>query len=208
MMKALVAGLGDADVNNIAFYYATQKPGKAQTPAAGNPAAGKAAAPACDGCHGDAAAGTTPALAGQDASYFVAAMNAYRDGSRANPMMKGLVASISDAVSADIAAWYARQQPRPPKLARTLGLSDWIERCDRCHGVNGNSTDPRLPALAAQRAEYLEGVLNAFRTGARKSPAMTAMSNMLTEADVGMLASHYARQKARAVVYVQLPAPK
>ena len=35
---------------------------------------------------------------------------------------------------------------------------------------------------------------------------MAAMSKALTEADVGMLAAHYARQKARAVVYVQLPA--
>ena len=80
------------------------------------------------------------------------------------------------------------------------------ERCDRCHGVNGNSTDPRVPALAAQRADYLERILNAYRTGARKSTAMSAMSKVLTEADVGMLAAYYSQQKARAVVYVQLPA--
>jgi cytochrome c553 len=35
---------------------------------------------------------------------------------------------------------------------------------------------------------------------------MTAMSKMLTDADVGMLAAYYSQQKARAVVYVQLPA--
>jgi cytochrome c553 len=34
---------------------------------------------------------------------------------------------------------------------------------------------------------------------------MSAMSKVLTEADVSQLAGHYARQKARAVVYVQLP---
>ena len=62
-----------------------------------------------------------------------------------------------------------------------------------------------MPALAAQRAEYLERMLNAYRTGERKSPAMSAMSKVLTEADVGKIASHYSRQKARAVVYVQLP---
>jgi cytochrome c553 len=35
---------------------------------------------------------------------------------------------------------------------------------------------------------------------------MAAMSEMLTEADVENLAAHYARQRARAVVYVTLPA--
>jgi len=60
--------------------------------------------------------------------------------------------------------------------------------------------------LAAQRFDYLEKVLQAYRTGARKSPAMAAMSEVLTEADVENLAAHYARQKARAVVYITLPA--
>jgi cytochrome c553 len=40
LMKALVSGLGEADVNNIAVFYAAQKPGRAQTPAPGNVAAG------------------------------------------------------------------------------------------------------------------------------------------------------------------------
>jgi cytochrome c553 len=34
---------------------------------------------------------------------------------------------------------------------------------------------------------------------------MAAMSDVLSEADVENLAAHYARQKARAVVYVTLP---
>ena len=35
---------------------------------------------------------------------------------------------------------------------------------------------------------------------------MAAMSEGLTEADVGNLAAYYARQKARTVVYIALPA--
>jgi cytochrome c553 len=35
---------------------------------------------------------------------------------------------------------------------------------------------------------------------------MAAMSDILTEPDVENLAAHYARQKARAVVYVTVPA--
>jgi cytochrome c553 len=90
-------------------------------------------------------------------------------------------------------------------VRKPLTTAELAERCDRCHGANGNSMDPRLPALAAQRVDYLEKVLHAYRTGARKSPAMAAMSEMLTEADVESLAAHYARQRARGVVFVILP---
>jgi len=210
MMKAMVAGLSDADVGNIALFYAAQKPGKAQTPAAGNEAAGKTAAATCVACHGEAGAGTdtAPGLAGQDAQYFVAAIDAYKGGSRTDPLMKGPATSISDAAAKDLAAYYAKLQPQPPKLSKILGMADWVQRCDRCHGINGNSTDPRIPALAAQRPDYLEMVLEAYRTGARKSQAMAAMSTMLTAADVRDVAAYYSRQKARAVVYVVLPARK
>jgi cytochrome c553 len=208
LMKALVAGLGEADINNIALFYAAQKPGKAQTPAPGNAAAGKAAAAACAGCHGEAgvSAGATPSLAGQDAQYFAAAMRSYKDGSRTDPMMKGPATTIGDSALADLGAYYASLTPQAPKVSKTLDTGDWVQRCDRCHGINGNSTDPRMPAIAAQRVDYLQRVLNAYRTGARKSTAMSAMSKVLTEAEIGMLADYYSQQKARAVIYVQLPA--
>ena len=208
MMKSLLGAIGDADLNNIALYYALQKPARAQTPAAGNAAAGKAAAAACAACHGDAGVSgspATPSLAGQDAQYFAAAIRGYADGSRKDDAMKGLAAALDERATRDLAAFYAAQQPQRPKVRKPLTTAELAERCDRCHGVNGNSTDPRLPALAAQRVEYLERVLHAYRTGARKSPAMAAMSEILTETDVENLAAHYARQSARAFVYVILP---
>ena len=70
------------------------------------------------------------------------------------------------------------------------------QRCDRCHGVNGNSTDPRAPALASQRADYLEKVLRAYQKGERKSTAMTAMLDGLSDADIEALAAHYSRQQS------------
>jgi cytochrome c553 len=207
LMKALVSGLSEADIENIALFYASQKPARAATPADGDRRAGKAAAAACAACHGEAgvSAGATPSLAGQDAQYFVTAMRAYRDGLRSDPLMKRPAAAVPDGALPDLAAWYASLAPQAPRFARPLSISDWVERCDRCHGVNGNSTDPRMPALAAQRADYLELVLNAYRTGARSSPAMAAMSKVLTEADIRELSEYYSRQRARPVVYVQLP---
>lgn len=210
MMKMLVAGLSDADVDNIAAFYAMQKPAKARTPAPGNVAAGKAAAAPCAGCHGASGTGTgaAPGLAGQDAQYFVAAMRAYRDGTRPDLGMKGPATSVSDSVARDLAAYYATLEPQQPRMEKVLSMSDWVERCDRCHGLNGNSADPRMPAIAAQRRDYLEIVLDAYRTGARRSAAMAAMSKMLTPSDVKALAAYYARQTARSPVYVVLPAPK
>jgi cytochrome c553 len=91
------------------------------------------------------------------------------------------------------------------KVRKPLTSAEWAQRCDRCHGINGNSTDPRSPALAGQRVEYLEKVLHDYRTGARRSPPMAAMSAVLTEEDVDTLATYYARQQARAFVYVIVP---
>lgn len=207
MMKTLVSGLSDADINNIAVFYATQKPGKAQTPAPGNQAAGKTAAAACAGCHGEGGVSTStaPSLAGQDAQYFTAAMRAYKDNSRTDPSMKAPASSIDENTIKDMAAYYANQAPQQPKVRKSLTVADLAQRCDRCHGVDGNSNDPRSPALAAQRTDYLERVLRMYRTGERKSKAMTAMMDGLSDADLDGLAAHYARQKARAVIFVPLP---
>lgn len=208
MMKSLVTSLTDADLNNLALYYGLQKPRRAETPAAGDQAAGKKAAADCAGCHGEQGVSTNPAnpsLAGQDAEYLFAALKAYKDGSRAEGTMKNAVATLDGTAMKNLAAFYAAQQPQPPKVARPLSTAEWVQRCDRCHGINGNSTDPRAPAIAAQRADYLAKVLHAYHKGTRKDSVMAAMSSILTDADVDGLAAYYARQRARAFVYVTVP---
>ena len=208
VMKSMLASVTDAEIDNIALYYALQKPARASTAAAGDAAAGKSAAAACSGCHGESgvsATATTPSLAGQDAEYLVAALAAYKDGSRVDEAMSGIAGSLDAAAAKNVAAFYAGQQPQPTKVRRPLTTAEWVQRCDRCHGVNGNSIEPDLPALAAQRQDYLEKALHAYRTGEHKDSRMAAMSEGLTEADVENLAAYYARQKARSVVYVIVP---
>ena len=210
MMKTLVSGLSETDLNNIALYYALEKPGKAKTPAPGNAAAGKTAAAGCVGCHGEGGVSgnpTTPSLAGQEAQYFIDAMRAYKDGSRSDATMKGPASAIDEATAKNLAAYYAAQTPQAPKVGKPLTVAEWAERCDRCHGVNGNSTDPRSPALAAQKVEYLERVLRAYKKGERKSKEMAVMSEGLDDALIDGLAAHYARQKARGLAYLVLPPP-
>ena len=209
LMKSMMGAVADSDLDNIALYYALQKPARAPTPAAGDQAAGKAAASACAGCHGDKGVSSNPAmpsLAGQDAQYLAAALHGYKDGSRGDETMSGLAASIDEPAAKNLAAFYSSLEPQSTNVRKPLTTAEWAQRCDRCHGVDGNSADPRLPALAAQRTDYLQKVLQAYRKGERKSPQMAAMSEGLTEADIDNLSAYYARQKARAVVFIAVPA--
>jgi cytochrome c553 len=208
LMKSMAVAISDANATNMALYFALQKPAPAKTPAPGDAAKGKAAADACAGCHGEQGVSgtpTTPSLAGQDAEYTAAALRAYKDGTRNNETMKGLATPLDDAAIKNLAAYYATQQPQAPKVRKPLTTQEWTERCERCHGLNGNSTSPRLPALAGQRTDYLIKVLLAYRTGARKSSEMAAMSGDLTENDIDNLAAYFAGQRARSVLYVVTP---
>lgn len=208
VMKSILAPVADTDLSNVALYYALQRPTRAQNAGPGDQAAGKTAAAACSGCHGEkgvSANPATPSLAGQDAEYLVAAIGAYKDGSRNDEAMKGIAVSLDEVTAKNLAAFYANQQPQPTKVRKPLTTAEWVQRCDRCHGLNGNSTEPDLPALAAQRQDYLDKTLRAYRTGERRSPQMAAMVDALTDADVENLAAYYSRQKSRSVVYVLLP---
>ena len=207
-MKSMLTAVNDTAMSDVALFYALQKPARAKTPAAGDQAAGKAASASCGGCHGeDGVSGTpaTPSLAGQDAQYVVAALLAYKDGSRANDTMKGLAASLDANAMKNLAAYFAAQQPKAPNVRKPLTTAEWVERCNRCHGVNGNSTDPRFPMLASQRVEYLEKALLDYRAQTRKSNEMHAMAGGLSEGDIDNLAAFYAHEKARAVLFVPLP---
>lgn len=208
MMKPIAAGLSDIDTNAVALYYALLKPAKTANAGKGDAGAGKAAATSCAGCHGDNGNSTspdTPTLAGQDAEYLHAATKAYKDGSRAEEAMKGIASALDDKTMRDLAAYYASQAPVQLAVRKPLGLSEWVDRCDRCHGTNGNSIDPTIPALASQRADWLEAALNAYRKGERKSAAMSAMTAQLSEADIKEIAAYYSRQTARPVTYVIVP---
>jgi cytochrome c553 len=78
----------------------------------GNPEAGKQKAATCAACHG--ADGNSPnpqfpRLAGQYEDYIVKALMDYKSGERKNPIMSGMVANLSAADIADIAAYFSSQ---------------------------------------------------------------------------------------------------
>ena len=208
MMKSVLGAVGDVDIGHLALFYALQKPSRTQAPAPGDPQAGKAGTAGCAGCHGDlgiSSAPTTPSLAGQDPQYLIAALRAYKNGDRADATMKALAASIDENAFKDMAAYYAAQEPQALNIQPPPTTEEWAQKCDRCHGIKGNSTDARIPALAAQRSEYLQAQLRDFQTSRRASHAMAAMSGVLNEDEIKNLATYYSHQSARAVVFIAPP---
>jgi cytochrome c553 len=146
-----------------------------------------------------------PSLAGQDAEYLAAALGTYKAGARSDDTMKGIASGLGAGAVRNMAAYYAGLEPQPPNVRKPATTEEWAQKCDRCHGINGNSADPRLPALAGQRTDYLERALRAFKSGERKSPQMAAMSAGLTEEDITNLAAYYAGQRARAAIFIIVP---
>ena len=109
VMQGMAAPLSDADMKNVAAFYAgkTAKPGFAKNKdlvQLGEKIYRGGIAdrmiPACAGCHGPSGAGIPsqyPRLAGQHADYTAAQLTAFRGGTRANsPQMAGVAAKMND----------------------------------------------------------------------------------------------------------------
>jgi cytochrome c553 len=208
MMTSMVATLDDAVIENIALYYALQQPQRSTASGDGDPAAGAEAAAACAGCHGEvgnSAKPDTPGLAGQDALYLAKAVNSYADGKRDHETMKSLVVDLSDADIENLSAFYVAQEPEAPAVRKPLTTAEWAQRCDRCHGIDGNSMDPLMPSLAGQREDYLAKAMRAYKEGNRTNPMMDAMSQALSDTEINNIGAYYAGKQHKAVVFVQVP---
>jgi len=67
--------------------------------------------------------------------------------------------------------------------------------CAACHGVDGNSTDPRYPKLAGMNQEYLMRQLRAFASGKRREETMSAIIAGIDPDNFSALASYYEKMK-------------
>ena len=80
-----------------------------------------------------------------------------------------------------------------PALAQPL--TGRLAQCDACHGPGGNSATAGTPSLAGQPAIFLENQLVLLREGMREVPQMAASVQGLKDAEIRLIARHYARQK-------------
>ncbi len=78
--------------------------------AAGNAENGKQKAATCFACHGTDGTAVDPQyprLAGQYILYLQRVLHEYKDGQRDNPIMKGMVATLSDQDIEDVPAYFS-----------------------------------------------------------------------------------------------------
>ncbi len=209
MTKALKP-LNDKQLGYIALYFALQDSNltRAQTPIEAGAPVAKDTLAVCAKCHGAdgyATSAATPSLAGQELAYMLKSLQEYKDKTRDDDTMSPKVAKLSDAEMKDLVAYYANLTPKGPTASKPLTAAQWAEKCDHCHGVNGNSVRPEVPALAGQKLDYLQNVLTAYRSGKRTSREMSAMTSVLSDDDILGLAAHYAYQKPRSFVFVPAP---
>ena len=198
MMQALVKPLSPGDIENIAYFFAGNEPRRAGTPATGDAYAGVAIAEPCAKCHGQDGNSTDPKLprlSGLDAQYLEAAVNAYKDGTRTHDIMRSQVSTLGEQDVKDLAAFYASKEPEALPVRKLLTVAEWTEKCSRCHGASGNSTDTRFPVLAGQDEAYLAKAIGLYHVGERSNELMFAMSFLMTESDIKKLAAYYTRQR-------------
>lgn len=199
-MAGQVANLDKVTMENLAAYFAAQTPVARPAPAKGDKVAGEPLSGKCGGCHGKeghSADAVTPSLAGQDAQYLVKTMQNYRDGGRAHPEMKAMLAGVKDADLAHIAAFYVAQAPVAASQAKPTAGLQWAERCDKCHGPGNDNPAMVTPILDGQPVAYLAKALKDYREGKRVQSAMHAMGAPLTDADIQAIAEYYSSRAPR-----------
>lgn len=171
-----------------------------QTPI-GDAKAGAAIATACGACHGATGVSENPqwpSLAGQNAAYSVAALKAFKSGARADAMMSGVAAGMSDTDMQNAAAYFAAAKCKSAggdKAKAELGKAK-AASCAACHGAAGISSNPAWPNLAGQPADFLSNSLKSFQAD-RTSPMMTGVAKALSVTDIENLAAYYANASCK-----------
>jgi cytochrome c553 len=208
LMRKLAGDLDETTMKEMGVFYAVQTPQQSPTQGEGDINVGRRLSESCESCHGvdgNAKNPSMPTLAGQDAKYFLKAMTHYKDGTRKHQKMFEAVETFSEQDMIDLATYYAAEEPRRRDVRMPLKSTEWITRCERCHGIDGNSSDPRFPMLAGQDETYLHNMLKAYANGAIEHTTMYAMAASLSEMDIKRIAAYFASQQPKAVVYMQLP---
>lgn len=177
--------------------------------AQGDAQAGAGKVATCAACHGptgnDSLLPNVPKIGGQNETYLLKQLIEIRDDIRVVPLMKPMVANLTDQDLADIAAHYATvelplgavdeaKRELGAKLYRSGDESIGVAACSACHSVNGKGINSAgFPSLSGQDVAYTELQLKAFRAGERTNDAaeiMRSISARLSDAEIAALASY------------------
>ena len=202
-MKSLLALSLSALISVSAFASETKAPAK--------PDLAKGAEKAtqvCAACHtadGSRGSPANPILQGQHTEYLVKQLTEFKAGKRANPIMSGLAAALTEDDMKNVAAFYNSKTAKPgfAKDKALVALGEKIYRggiaakqvpaCAGCHSPTGAGIPAQYPRVAGQHADYAEAQLVAFRSGARGNSAqMAAIAARMSDKEIKAVADYVA----------------
>lgn len=171
-------------------------------------AKGEAAFAMCVACHaadGNSTTPVNPKLSQQHPEYLIKQLQEFKSGKRANAVMSGMVAGLSNDDMRNISYWLA-SKPAKPGFAKdkdTVALGERIYRggipdrqiaaCASCHSPNGAGMPAQYPRMSGQHADYTASQLVQFRDGVRKnSVQMTQVAAKMNDREIKAVADYIA----------------
>lgn len=155
----------------------------------GSVEAGKSRAITCTACHGAEGNSVNPLwpnIAGQNATYIVAQLQAFKSGSRKDPLMAPQAMMLSDTDISNLAVYFeslpaaAMAVADPSKVDKGEALyrggdsETGAAACLACHGPTGRGNPAAVyPALQGQHAAYTAKQLRDYASGSRTTDGKT-----------------------------------
>jgi cytochrome c553 len=176
----------------------------------GDAKAGETKIAMCIGCHGIPGYQASfpevykvPKISGQNAKYIVASLNAYKQGERKHPSMRGISQSLTDQDMADLAAYYelhgktqAVAEAKIPEASAKVAELLKKGACMSCHGESFNKpVSDAYPKVAGQHADYLFVALKSYKTEGnatwgRANGIMGGISKQFSNAELKQIAGY------------------
>ena len=160
---------------------------------------------ACHGADGNSMIPANPKLAQQHPEYLFKQLKEFKSGKRANAIMSGMVAALSEDDMRNISYWLASKKAKPgfAKDKETVILGERIYRggipdrqiaaCAGCHSPDGAGIPAQYPRIAGQHTDYAVAQLVAFRDGVRKNSAqMTGVAAKMNDREIKAVSDYIA----------------
>lgn len=160
----------------------------------------------CAACHapdGNSAITLNPKLAAQHPEYLQKQLTEFKSGKRANAVMSGMAAGLTDEEMKDLAVYFSGKKLNlgqaatngkgslGEKIYRGGNLANNVPACAACHSPNGAGLPKQFPRLSGQHADYTLAQLKAFRTGERaNAPMMMAIAAKMSDAEMAAVADY------------------
>ncbi|MFT3760048.1 c-type cytochrome [Thauera sp.] len=160
---------------------------------------------ACHGADGNSPVPMFPKLAGQHADYALKQLQEFASARRHSDIMKPIVEGLSTRDMADVAVFFAAQQPLPGQVDDPSMLDSGrrifnegnpdqgVPACAGCHGANGIG-NARYPRLAGQYPAYVLDQMAQFADGRRSNDKrlMQTIASRLGETETRAVAEYIA----------------